>query len=87
MATLASLIPTAILTLLLVTATLGAVTTADAAPRKKVVVVKRPAASRVVVVAKPKPAPVKVKRVWVPGHWKRVSPSRAIWIEGHWRIS
>ena len=60
--------------------------TAEAGPRR--VVVRAPAK---VVVVKPAPrAAVTVRvtpakeKVWVAGHWKRVSPRRSVWVAGHW---
>ncbi|NNE42915.1 MAG: BcpO-related WXXGXW repeat protein [Gemmatimonadetes bacterium] len=54
---------------------------AEAGARVRVVVKPRPVAK--VVVKTPCP---RAERVWVAGHWKRVSPRRSVWVPGHWVI-
>ncbi|MCK4305827.1 MAG: hypothetical protein KAY24_16435 [Candidatus Eisenbacteria sp.] len=56
-------------------------------PWKPAVVIKtvRPIALRPIVVVKTAP-PKPAKKVWVPGHLKRIRPGKRIWVPGHWKV-
>ena len=52
-------------------------------PAKVVVAAPAPRPAAKVVIATPAP---RAEKVWVAGHWKRVSPRRSVWVPGHWRV-
>ncbi len=55
---------------------------AQAGPRRVVIVRHAP---KIVAVVRP-PAPKPRKKVWVPGHYKVMPSGRRVWVPGHWKV-